>query len=160
MRLLQSIYQLHCKKETKELTGDEAKDILNSLRASGVYHNTDIEAEVYALLGKKRLMISALKNLVGTMPEIIVESFPLQEDLENRPAFEAYRNNPDFIALFKKVEKGRYYTVKKNDTLRDIAGAELCDPLLWRRIWKRNRFIKNPNLIYPGQKLVLPLNAY
>ena len=48
------------------------------------------------------------------------------------------------------------YVVKKGDTLWGISKDLLNDPLLWPRIWDRNPFIKNPNLIFPGDTLGLP----
>ena len=48
------------------------------------------------------------------------------------------------------------YVVKKGDTLWGIAKSLLNDPLLWPRIWDRNPFISNPNLIFPGDTLGLP----
>jgi hypothetical protein len=46
--------------------------------------------------------------------------------------------------------------VKKGDTLWGIAKDLLNDPFLWPRIWDRNPFITNPNLIFPGDTLGLP----
>jgi hypothetical protein len=48
------------------------------------------------------------------------------------------------------------YIVKKGDTLWGISKGLLNDPLLWPRIWERNPFIKNPNLIFPGDTLGMP----
>lgn len=48
------------------------------------------------------------------------------------------------------------YVVKKGDTLWGIAKDLLNDPFLWPRIWDRNPFITNPNLIFPGDTLGLP----
>lgn len=48
------------------------------------------------------------------------------------------------------------YVVKKGDTLWGIAKDLLSDPILWPRIWEQNRFISNPNRIYPGDTLALP----
>jgi len=48
------------------------------------------------------------------------------------------------------------YVVKKGDTLWGIAKGLLNDPFLWPRIWDRNPFITNPNLIFPGDTLGMP----
>jgi len=48
------------------------------------------------------------------------------------------------------------YVVRKGDTLWGISKDLLNDPLLWPRIWDQNPFIKNPNLIFPGDTLALP----
>lgn len=49
------------------------------------------------------------------------------------------------------------YTVVKGDNLSKIAKKTLNDGTLWKQIYELNKdTIKNPNLIYPGQKIVLP----
>lgn len=58
------------------------------------------------------------------------------------------------------------YIVKKGDTLWGISSKYLGSPLEWPRIWRHNnrknsieitgRGIPDPDLIYPGQKLLIP----
>ena len=52
---------------------------------------------------------------------------------------------------------GRTYIVAKGDSLSLIAKREYGDAAKWRKIYDANRdIIKNPDLIYPGQKLKIP----
>ncbi|MBI4686655.1 MAG: LysM peptidoglycan-binding domain-containing protein [Nitrospirae bacterium] len=49
------------------------------------------------------------------------------------------------------------YIIQKGDTLWDITGGKLNDPFLWPKVWSVNPQIKNPDLIYPGKKISIPL---
>ena len=59
------------------------------------------------------------------------------------------------------------YIVKKGDTLWDISSKHLGSPMEWPRLWRfnnrkevlaiTNKPITNPDLIYPGQKILIPL---
>lgn len=52
---------------------------------------------------------------------------------------------------------GRTYVVVKGDSLSKIAKREYGDADKWRQIYEANRStIKDPDLIYPGQKLTIP----
>lgn len=58
------------------------------------------------------------------------------------------------------------HIVKKGDTLWDISAAYLGSPFEWPRLWRHNnrkdvinktgRGVENPDLIYPGQRLLIP----
>jgi hypothetical protein len=56
-------------------------------------------------------------------------------------------------------EDFKEYTVKKGDTLWGISSKEMFDPFLWPKVWKENPEVKNPDLIYPGQKIRIPLSV-
>ena len=69
-------------------------------------------------------------------------------------SFILYFNHSN-IALSGGVEKE--YKIEKGDTLWDISGEHLKNPFLWPNIWEKNQYIKNPDLIYPGNRLILPV---
>jgi nucleoid-associated protein YgaU len=69
----------------------------------------------------------------------------------------------DDMPDFSNVKSGasstatRIYTVVSGDSLSKIAKREYGDMQKWKQIYEANRdIIKDPNLIYPGQKLKLP----
>jgi LysM repeat protein len=66
----------------------------------------------------------------------------------------AVQRGPAKIVAAQSAQKRTKVTVKQGDTLSKLAKkAKLAS---WRPIWDLNKKIKHPNLIYPGQKLVIP----
>jgi LysM domain len=63
---------------------------------------------------------------------------------------------PATPAAAPAVEEQPAYIIKQGDTLWDIANTFLKDPFLWPFIWKANPSITNPDLIFSGNKLVIP----
>lgn len=62
----------------------------------------------------------------------------------------------DLPAANERVE---YYTIEHGDTLSKIAKRYYGDPMKYPRIFEANReVIKDPDLIYPGQKVRIPLD--
>ena len=62
---------------------------------------------------------------------------------------------PSFITA--QTQEYKDYTIEKGDTLWDISQKELSDSFLWPKVWKENPEIKNPDRIYPKQKIKIPL---
>jgi nucleoid-associated protein YgaU len=51
-----------------------------------------------------------------------------------------------------------YYTIESGDTLSKIAKKYLGDAMAYPKIFEANReVIKDPDLIYPGQKIRIPM---
>lgn len=48
------------------------------------------------------------------------------------------------------------YIIKKGDTLWDISDSKLLDNFLWPNLWRVNPQIKNPDLVYPGDRINIP----
>lgn len=55
----------------------------------------------------------------------------------------------------KPYQKPHIYTIKKGDTLWGISDRFITDPWYWPNLWANNPFIRNPHLIYPGQKVAI-----
>jgi len=67
---------------------------------------------------------------------------------------------PSVVSSFAKITikepvEGTVITIKKGDTLWDLAEEWLKDPLKWPEFKKYNEYI-NPDLIYPGEKMKIP----
>jgi hypothetical protein len=61
------------------------------------------------------------------------------------------------VFAIAQMDEIKEYTVTKGDTLWDISSQELNDFFLWPKVWKENPEIENPDLIFPGQKIRIPL---
>jgi LysM repeat protein len=63
------------------------------------------------------------------------------------------------VVLAVSAEQFEYkdYVVKPGDTLWDITKSELEDAFQWPVVWKENLRINNPDLIYPGQVIKVPV---
>lgn len=72
---------------------------------------------------------------------------------------ESAKMNQDSRGEVVGEEGYRIYIVRKGDTLWDITHNILKDPFLWPKVWNANREIRNPDLIYPGQRIRIPLSA-
>jgi len=59
--------------------------------------------------------------------------------------------------VLKIPDTAEVHVVVKGDTLWDIATAYLEDPFMWPKIWRDNEQVLNPDLIYPGGHIRIPV---
>ena len=92
-----------------------------------------------------------LSAVTGLGAAVLVSAFALPAMAE---PVTAVQRGPAKIVAVKKDQQRRTVTVKQGDNLSKLAKrAKLAS---WRPIWDLNKKIKHPNLIYPGQKLLIP----
>ena len=92
-----------------------------------------------------------MKNNIqqGTFPDMRQFRYFLLSALLTIPSF-LFAAAPEL-----KDEHPQRYVVRQGDTLWDIAGRFLQHPWRWPELWQDNRDIADPNLIYPGDVLLL-----
>lgn len=68
---------------------------------------------------------------------------------------------PSMAEQYEYSPKFEYkeYIVKKGDTLWAISKSELEDAFQWPMVWRENLKINNPDLISPGQVIIIPIRV-
>ena len=109
----------------------------------------------------EKLVNNAINTLVLIEGLTILEKAGEEED--KYVAFKLVEYSPYAIKIINKSNKLNnpkstgYYIVKSGDTLWAIAKKYYSDGTKYTKIYNANKsIIKNPSLIYPGQKLVIP----
>ena len=88
--------------------------------------------------GSPIVLILAMLALFATAPAVVADQLDMQGVIASDEL---------------KADVNQPYIVKKGDTLWDIADHFFKDPWKWVKIWERNLYITNPDLIYPGNKV-------
>ena len=92
-----------------------------------------------------------LSVVTGLGAAVLASAFALPASAE--PVNAVQRGQTRIVAA-QSDQKRKKVVVKQGDTLSRIAKkAKLSS---WRPIWDLNKKISHPNLIYPGQKLLIP----
>jgi nucleoid-associated protein YgaU len=84
---------------------------------------------------------------------------PLREGnpFVNKQQSDQPEQQPEQVPGVNLVSQQELYKVKSGDSLSKISSRIYGDPSQWRKIYDANRdIIKNPDMIHPGQELVIP----
>jgi len=117
---------------TAKMEADQAKREIKQL-ARQTQEKTDL---LFAKLNNLEKRVRALEQRVGKKP---------------------LKLKPKKLYPVKKI--GKLYEVKKGESLWRISGHKdvYNDPSKWKKIYEANKNkIANPNVVYPGQRLVIP----
>ena len=92
-----------------------------------------------------------LSAVTGLGAAVLVSAFALPAMAE---PVNAVQRGPAKIVAAKNDQQRKTVVVKRGDSLSKLAKrAKLTS---WRPLWDLNKKIGHPNLIYPGQKLLIP----
>ena len=92
-----------------------------------------------------------LSAVTGLGAAVLASAFALPAMAE---PVNAVQRGPAKIVAAKNDQQRRTVVVKRGDSLSKLAKrAKLTS---WRPLWDLNKKIHHPNLIYPGQKLLIP----
>jgi hypothetical protein len=92
-----------------------------------------------------------LSAVTGLGAAVLASAFALPAKAE---PVDAVQREPAKIVAAQRDQQRKRYVVKRGDSLSAIAKrAKLAS---WRPIWDLNKSIAHPNLIHPGQRLLLP----
>ncbi len=88
-----------------------------------------------------------------SLPVTVVASLVL---LHAASAQSPHVSNGAADSLSSAAAQNSSYIIRKGDTLWDLAFHFLGNPFRWPEIWHENAYIRNPDLIFPGDPLAIP----
>jgi len=121
---------------------EEAKEWQEILSRIGIQRADSAKAKIVSLE-------EGIETLQTEISLLLAKVERLERQLATKPSLEVTPKN--------------LYRVKKGDTLWDISGFRNIynDPFQWKKIYEVNKDkIKDPDLIYPGQRLFIPPKTF
>jgi len=131
-------------RDTQETRPDTPEPITSSVTIDNMYVEKNADGISLIIETSSNSQI----NLTGQDEEPITSEHPIQQE-------ENMNDTPDFSDHTTEASgKSRIFnhTVKKGDTVWDIAKQYINDPWRYRDLNEENN-IDNPELIYPGEKV-------
>lgn len=145
-----------------EIVGKNAKSVLDKLKGYSE------KGTLVKYIGCRTLNNALLLDVKGSFSSKIkggctfsaeVREFRIAKSPYKAPAKSPGKKTPSAGTqqVQAKPKPKRYYTVKPGDCLWNIAKSYYGDGAKYTKIYNANRnIIKNPDLIYDGQKILIP----
>ncbi|MBT8132129.1 MAG: peptidoglycan-binding protein LysM [Gammaproteobacteria bacterium] len=142
-----------------EKAADKIKDRIEASNPGIKNLEVDFDDGVVTLSGEAKDAVAMQKAVliagnVKGVEEVKLDDFELAE-VRDLDSSDSTTRRPIVIAAAEKDVE--YYTIERGDTLSKIAKRYYGDAMEYPRIFEANReVIKDPDLIYPGQKIRIP----
>ncbi len=153
--------------EGEVVTPDEWTQFLEDIEQMELEYQNAVPQSMIGIPASGTVVLAEETSLKGLL-EKAKEYYRL--GLEEKAKGNYEQSQSYFSESLRYVEIYKSYAVKGVYTVRLIPERRDClwriaeypeiygDPYLWPKIWRRNRkLIQNPDLIYPGWQLVIPL---
>ena len=147
------------KAEAEDYAGEDSS-LLNYDLTKPLSEDVEIVEEEEEELAASDMKVSGLLNKAKDLWQ---EGVKARNDGDFARSRELFVQAEAYIKAYRANAVSQTYTVQykpeDRDCLWKIAGFGNVydDPFLWPKIWKRNqKSIPNPDLIYPGQVLIIP----
>lgn len=129
----------------KDSSEERAEKVKNHLKNYG-FDGIDVKVE------DEKVIVSGEVDTLQTKNRILVAAGNIEGISDVEDNLTIIEKEPEVV----EVEK-MFYEVKKGDSLSKIAKEVYGDAMKYNHIFEANKpMLKDPNLIYPGQKLVIP----
>jgi nucleoid-associated protein YgaU len=153
--------------EGEVVTPDEWTQFLLDIEKMELEYQAPVPQSLRAIPAAGTLVLAeetSLKDLLEKAKEFYRLGLEQQSKGNYEQAQSYFAESLRYVEIYKSYAVKGVYTVRlileRRDCLWRIAeyASIYNDPYQWPKIWRRNRkLIQNPDLIYPGWQLVIPL---
>jgi len=153
--------------EGEVVVPDEWTQFLEDLEKMELEYQAPVPKSMLGIPASGTLVLAeetSLKGLLEKAKEFYRQGLEEKSKGNYEQAQSYFNESLRYVEIYKSYAVKGVYTVRlipeRRDCLWRIAEYDTIygDPYLWPKIWRRNRkLIQNPDLIYPGWQLVIPL---
>jgi nucleoid-associated protein YgaU len=153
--------------EGEVVTPDEWTQFLKDIEKMELEYQAPVPQSLRTIPASGTLVLAeetSLKDMLEKAKELYRLGLEQQAKGNYEQAQSYFNESLRYVEIYKSYAVKGVYTVRlipeRRDCLWRIAEYQdiYDDPYMWPKIWRRNRkLIQNPDLIYPGWQLVIPL---